>query len=66
MNFDFTEKTVLFLMLAIPLILAACVWMCVNPVGFWQMIVMVIVSIILYVIFFIAVLILAVIIMEIR
>lgn len=52
------RKLTMLLLSIIPLILIACIWMWIGPVGFWQMIIMVIVSIILYVIFLIAELIL--------
>lgn len=60
------DRLATLLLFLIPLILVICVWMWACPVGFWQVIVMVIVSIVLYVIFFIAVLMLAVIIREIK
>lgn len=50
------EKIVALLLFIIPLVLVAYIWMWVGPVGFVQIIIMIITSIILYVTFFIVIL----------
>ena len=50
------EKITALLLFIIPLVLVAYIWMWVGPVGFVQIIIMIITSIILYVTFFIGIL----------